>query len=84
MSARSAIAAAEQAAAKLKHEYVEPFHLLLGLLRTEGSLAADVLRRHEVEPEEATRRARLHGPGPSHQATGSSPTRHARSSPRTR
>jgi ATP-dependent Clp protease ATP-binding subunit ClpA len=69
-SARSAVAAGERIAAELMHEYVAPFHLLLGLLRTEGSLAGDVLRRHNLDADQAIRRAQLLGPGRSHQTTG--------------
>lgn len=68
--ARSAVAAAERVAGTLEHEYVEPFHLLLGLLGTKGGLAAEVLRGHGVEPERATHRAQLLGAGRSLQSTG--------------
>ena len=68
--ALSAIAAGERTAAELEHEYVEPFHLLLGLLRTEGSLGAEVLRRHQIQLEDAVHRAQLRGPRRAHQATG--------------
>ena len=69
LPARQAIAAGERAAAALEHEYVHPFHLLPGLLQTPGSLACNVLRRHGLQIEEATRRAQLHGPRRSHQST---------------
>lgn len=68
--AKSAIGAAKQIAAELENAYVEPFHFLLGMLRTEESLAAVVLRSHNIELEQAMSRARVLGPGPSHDATG--------------
>lgn len=65
----SAVAAGERSATELEHEYVEPFHLLLGLLGTDDGLAARVLRRH-VDVDEVTRRVRLFGSGRSLHATG--------------
>jgi ATP-dependent Clp protease ATP-binding subunit ClpA len=69
-AAKSAIGAAKQIAAELQNAYVEPFHFLLGMLRTEESLAAVVLRSHNIDLDLAMARARVLGPGPSHDATG--------------
>lgn len=70
VQARSTIAAAEQKATALEHEYVAPFHLLLGLLGTEGGLGNQVLRRHDIDADDSTNRARLHGPRRADQSTG--------------
>jgi ATP-dependent Clp protease ATP-binding subunit ClpC len=70
VEARSAIAAGERAAESLANEYVEPFHLLLGVLHVPDSVAGKMLARESVTLERATNRARLYGPRPAHQATG--------------
>ncbi|HEY3946264.1 MAG TPA: Clp protease N-terminal domain-containing protein [Solirubrobacteraceae bacterium] len=73
--ARRAIRAAAETAALLEHREVDPFHLLLGCLQVAESFAARVLSPLWEEGElgpvgEAMEWARLHGPDPSHQATG--------------
>ncbi len=70
IEAKSAIGAARQVAAELENGYVEPFHFLLGMLRTGGSLAAAVLHAHNIKLDQAIARARVLGPGSSHDATG--------------
>ena len=40
---------AAKAAAKLRHHHVDNIHLLLGILRQEGCLAARILRDHGVQ-----------------------------------
>lgn len=74
--AQRALRAASEAAALLEHRYVEPLHLLLGCLHVPDSLAARVLDA-ELAPSdmdtlgEAMERARMYGPHPAYQATGS-------------
>jgi ATP-dependent Clp protease ATP-binding subunit ClpA len=46
-----ALAYAEEEAGKLGHERIVPAHLILGLLREEGSFAAQLLREHGAEIE---------------------------------
>jgi ATP-dependent Clp protease ATP-binding subunit ClpA len=70
LEAKTAIRAGEKTASELRNAYVEPFHFLLGMLRSGGGLAAAVLRSHDIELDRAIDRARVLGPGPSHDATG--------------
>ncbi len=44
------------AAQRLHHTFIGPGHLLLGLLGEDEGVAADLLTRHGVDPEEAGRR----------------------------
>jgi hypothetical protein len=53
---KTAVGALLQAAAeadRLRHNQIEPQHLLLGLLRQEGSAATTVLRQHGITLEAA-------------------------------
>jgi hypothetical protein len=73
--ARRAIGAAAETAARLEHQEVEPFHLLLGCLQVTDSFAAQVLADLWADGElsvvdEAIELACRMGPHPSHQATG--------------
>jgi ATP-dependent Clp protease ATP-binding subunit ClpC len=54
--AREALAAAEREARSLKHAHIGTEHVLLGLLRIEGSLAAQALRMMGVTYRKARRR----------------------------
>ncbi|WP_095212789.1 Clp protease N-terminal domain-containing protein [Frankia sp. AvcI1] len=45
-----------QAAQRLQHTFIGPGHLLLGLLGEDQGVAADILARHGVDPEEAGHR----------------------------
>ena len=63
-SARRVVVLAQEEARRLKHDYTGPEHLLLGLLHTEGGLAAEVLQSLGITLEDARRQvARTVGTG---------------------
>lgn len=49
--ARHALTLAQEGALRLSHDRLEPEHILLGLARVEGSMAAKVLREFGAAPE---------------------------------
>jgi uncharacterized protein (TIGR03435 family) len=52
-AAKRALQHAAQEAVRLSHDYIGPEHLLLGLLRVEGSIAAEVLTSRGLEFDRA-------------------------------
>jgi len=73
--AQRAVRAAVEIASLLEHAEVSPLHFLLGCLHVPDSLAAAVLEAELAPSEmgtlgEAMERARMYGPNPAHQATG--------------
>ena len=54
--AKRALQCAAQEADRLLHSYIGPEHLLLGLLRAEGSVAASILNAHGLTLETARER----------------------------
>lgn len=58
--ARNAMALANLEASKLNHDYIAPFHLMLGILSGRECLATDALRALRVDPDEARQRVMTH------------------------
>lgn len=58
--ARNAMAQANLEASKLNHDYIAPFHLMLGILSGRECIATDALRALRVDPDEARRRVLEH------------------------
>jgi ATP-dependent Clp protease ATP-binding subunit ClpA len=55
--AHQAVKAAQESASSLENQYVEPAHLLLGLLDVEDGVVASVLTRREAQRDAMARRA---------------------------
>ena len=80
--AREAIARADEAAAKTGKNYLGTEHLLLGLIRTEGSVASKALELQGIREEEVVRRiTELNNATDSHQTSSKG---HSGFTPRTK
>jgi len=49
MGSKRALEYAAEEAERLNHKHIETLHLVLGLLRVEDSIAANLLRKHGME-----------------------------------